>query len=192
VGLRRDIRNIKKYDPAARHIIDILITNAGLHAIWFYRIAHFFWILRLKLLARIISNLARFFTRIEIHPAARIGKGLVIDHGTGVVIGETAIIGNDVLIYHGVTLGGRGTLSHEKRHPTICDNVIIGTGAKILGDIKMGKNARIGANAVVLINIPAGATAIGIPAKVVKKSELTDEVCSLTTFDSEVNHESKV
>lgn len=192
MGLKRDVKNIKKFDPAARHTLDILITNAGLHAIWIYRIAHFFWRIRLKLLARILSNLARFLTRIEIHPAAIIGKGLVIDHGTGVVIGETAIIGNDVLIYHGVTLGGRGTQTSEKRHPTICDNVIIGAGAKILGDIKIGNRARVGANAVVLKDVPAGATAIGVPAKIVNKDDLNADICSLTTFDEEVKYESKV
>jgi serine O-acetyltransferase len=193
VGLKRDIQNIKKYDPAARHVIDILITNAGLHAIWTYRIAHFFWRIKLKLLARIISNLGRFLTRIEIHPAARIGKGLVIDHGTGVVIGETAVIGDDVLIYHGVTLGGRGQDSGEKRHPTICNNVMIGAGAKILGNIKVGAGARIGSNAVVLKDVPPGSIAIGIPAKVVKNSEVSDIMCSLNSIDmEEVNHGNEI
>jgi serine O-acetyltransferase len=192
VGLRRDIHNIKKFDPSARHFLDIILTNAGLHAIWFYRVAHFFWVIRLKLLSRLISNLGRFFTRIEIHPGAQIGQGLVIDHGTGVVIGETAIIGDDVLMYHGVTLGGRGNETSTKRHPTVCNGVMIGTGAKILGNVKIGAHARIGANAVVLMDIPAGATAIGIPARIVKESEIKDEICSLTTFEKEVNHGTKV
>jgi serine O-acetyltransferase len=192
MGLRRTIKNIKNYDPASRHTLDILITSPGIHAIWVYRIAHFFWWVKLKLLARIVSNIGRFLTHIEIHPAAQIGKGLVIDHGMGIVIGETAIIGNDVLIYHGVTLGGRGNAPTSKRHPTICDGVIIGAGAKILGNIKIGAKARIGANSVVLMDVPAQTTAIGIPAKLIKKEELNDDMCSLTTFDKEVNDEPKV
>lgn len=183
LGLKRDLTNIKKYDPASKNTISILLTNAGLHAIWVHRIAHFFWRIHVTLIAQIIANLGRFLTRIEIHPAAKIGKGLVIDHGTGVVIGETAVIGDDVLIYHGVTLGGRGQASASQRHPTIEDGVIIGAGAKVLGQIKIGKNARIGANAVVLKDIPARATAIGIPAQIVEKSKLDDEISSLTTFD---------
>jgi len=179
MGLIRTIKNIKKYDPASRHSLEIVLLSAGLHAMLLHRIAHFFWKIKLKLIARIISNIGRFLTRIEIHPGAIIGKGLVIDHGTGVVIGETSRIGDDVLIYHGVTLGGTGSASHVKRHPTICNNVMIGAGAKVLGDIKIGAYSKIGANAVVLNDIPPGSTAIGIPAKVIKTKEGMEDYCSL-------------
>lgn len=179
MGLIRTIKNIKKYDPSARYALEIILISPGLHAVIIHRFAHFLWKLRLKLIARIISSIGRFLTRIEIHPGAIIGKGLVIDHGTGVVIGETARIGDDVLIYHGVTLGGTGSTSHVKRHPTICNNVMIGAGAKVLGDIKIGAFSKIGANAVVLEDIPPGSTAIGIPAKVVKIKEGLEHYCSL-------------
>jgi len=184
MGLIRSIKNIQKYDPSARHTLDILLTSTGLHAIWLYRIAHLFWVIRLKLIARMLMNVTRFLTGIEIHPAAQIGKGFVIDHGMGVVIGESTRIGDDVLIYQGVTLGGTGNISDTKRHPTICSHVMIGAGAKILGDIKVGPGARVGANAVVLKNVPDGATAIGIPARFIEKEGITPQECSLTIKDA--------
>ncbi len=183
MGLIRDIKNIKKFDPSARHVLDIVLTSNGLHAIWLYRIAHFFWLIKLKLLAKILSNVARIVTGVDIHPAARIGKGLVIDHGSGVVIGESTQMGEDILIYQGVTLGGTGNKSEAKRHPTICSHVMIGAGAKVLGNIKIGANARIGANAVVLKDAPPGSTIIGIPGRIVNIAEHTDVVCSLTMKD---------
>lgn len=176
----RIIRNIKQYDPAARHTVDILLTHPGLKAVFLHRWARLLWLLKLRLLARIVMGLNRFFTGIEIHPGARIGKGLVIDHGMGVVIGETAVIGNDVLMYHGVTLGGTGNERSSKRHPTVCDRARIGAGAKVLGDILIGAGARVGANAVVLRDVPPGATAIGIPAKIIPAGEGNELQCALT------------
>ncbi len=154
---------VRERDPAARSSLEILLCYPGLHAIFFHRMAHFLYKCRCFLLARIISNISRFFTGIEIHPGAQIGKGFFIDHGMGVVIGETAEIGNDVTIFHGVTLGGTGK-DQGKRHPTIGDGVTIGTGAKVLGPITVEKGVKIGANAVVLKNVPAGHSAVGIPA----------------------------
>ena len=176
----RSIKNIKKYDPAARHALDILLTHPGLKAVFLHRLARLFWVLKLKLMARMIMGINRFLTGIEIHPGATIGKGLVIDHGMGVVIGETAVIGNDVLIFHGVTLGGTGNERSVKRHPTVCDRTMIGAGAKILGDILIGAGARVGANAVVLRDVPSGATAIGIPAKIIPAGEGNELQCALT------------
>ncbi len=143
-----------KRDPAARNRLEVLLTYPGVHAIWSHRIAHFFWSINFKLFARVLANVSRFLTGIEIHPAAIIGRRFFIDHGMGVVIGETAIIGNDVLIYHGVTLGSRG-YTHEKRHPTIEDNVIIGAGAKIIGDITIGAGSMIAANSVITRSVTA-------------------------------------
>lgn len=179
MGIRSDIKAVKRKDPAARSSLEIFLTYSGMHAVWIYRIAHVLWKLRLKLLARFISQFAKFLTGVEIHPAAVIGKNLVIDHGNGVVIGETAVIGNDVLIYHQVTLGGTGNETGTKRHPTICDGAMIATGAKILGDIHVGNRAKVGANAVVLKDVPAGATAVGIPARIIYNGDVTDENCSL-------------
>lgn len=174
-----DIKTIKEKDPAARHALEILLTSQGLHAIWMYRIAHFFWKLKLKMLARIISGVSRFLTGIEIHPGATIGRRFMIDHGTGVVIGETTFIGDDVLIYHQVTLGGTGNDSGEKRHPSICDHVMIAAGAKVLGNIRVGLGAKIGANAVVLKDVPPYTTAVGLPARFIQNEVLIDEECSL-------------
>lgn len=179
MGLFRTIKNIKKYDPSARHGLEIILISSGLHAMIIYRIAHLFWLIKLKLVARLMSQIGKFLTHIEIHPGAVIGKGFVIDHGMGVVIGETTRIGDDVLIYHGVTLGGTGNNSDIKRHPTICNNVMIGAGAKVLGNIKIGAYSKIGANAVVLNDIPPGSTAIGIPARVVKVKDGLENYCSL-------------
>lgn len=184
MGIRSDIKTLKQKDPAARHTLDILLTHNGMHAVWYYRIAHFFWTIKLKLIARIVSNFARLMTGVDIHPAATIGKNFIIDHGTGIVIGETAIIGSNVLMYHGVTLGGTGNDSSHKRHPSICDDVMIAAGAKILGNIQIGKGAKIGANAVVLKNVPPYATAVGMPARIIEREaseQLTEQDCSLVT-----------
>ena len=162
-NLKYDIENVMKNDPAARTKLEVLLLYQSIHVLIFYRIAHGLYKIKLFFLARLISQLGRFFTGIEIHPGAKIGKGLFIDHGMGVVIGETAEIGDNVTIYHGVTLGGTGK-DKGKRHPTIGNNVIIGCGPKILGPISIGDGAKIGANSVVLKNVPKGKTAVGIPA----------------------------
>ncbi|MCF7926532.1 MAG: serine O-acetyltransferase [Candidatus Izimaplasma sp.] len=180
MGIRSDIAYLKRKDPAVRHTLEVLLSHSGMHAVWFYRIAHMFWIIKLKLIARIISSFARFLTGVEIHPAATIGKNFIIDHGTGTVIGETAYIGDFVLIYHQVTLGGTGNDSSAKRHPSLCDGVMVAAGAKILGNIKIGKNSKIGANAVVIHDIPANSTAVGMPAKVIKTKDFDDYECSLS------------
>ena len=159
--LKYDIENVMKNDPAARTKLEVLLLYQSIHVLIFYRIAHGLYKIKLFFLARLVSQLGRFFTGIEIHPGAKIGKGLFIDHGMGVVIGETAEIGDNVTIYHGVTLGGTGK-DNGKRHPTVGNNVIIGCGAKILGPISIGDGAKIGANSVVLKNVPKGKTAVGI------------------------------
>ena len=179
MGMKSDIQSIKRRDPAARNTLEIILTNNGMHAVWLYRVSHLLWRIKLKLLARLLSGVTRFLTGVEIHPAAAIGKNLVIDHGNGIVIGETTLIGNDVLIYHQVTLGGTGNESGVKRHPTICDGVMIATGAKVLGNIKIGSKVKIGANAVVLKDVPAGATAVGMPARFILSKDITVEDCSL-------------
>lgn len=154
-------KSIKERDPAARHYLQIILTYPGVHALIWYRIAHFFFKIHFKLLAEIITYLVRCHINIEIHPGAKIGKHFFIDHGTGVVIGETSIIGDNVTIYHGVTLGGHGT-ERGKRHPTVGNNVMIGAGATVLGNIVIGNNAKIGANATVLNDVPENATVIGV------------------------------
>lgn len=165
--LREDIRLIKERDPAARSSFEVWLLYSGLHAVRSYRRAHWFYKRKMYLVARWISEFARFRTGIEIHPGAKIGKGLFIDHGMGVVIGETTEIGENCTIYQGVTLGGTGK-DKGKRHPTIGNNVMIGAGAKILGPFKVGDNAKIAANAVVLNEVPANCTAVGVPANVVR------------------------
>lgn len=162
--LSAEISAIKARDPAARSTLSIFLTYPGLHAVLVYRLAHWLWQRRINTPALILAYMARIVTGIEIHPAARIGERFFIDHGTGVVIGETAEIGNDVMLYHGVTLGGT-TLDHGKRHPTLRDGVIVGAGAKVLGPIVIGRNARIGANAVVLKPVADDLTVTGIPAQ---------------------------
>lgn len=162
--IKRQVKNIKESDPASTNTISIILLYPSVHAIFFYRIAHFLYELHLYFLARLLSQVTRFFTGIEIHPGATIGRGLFIDHGMGVVIGETTIIGDDVKMFHGVTLGGTGK-DKGKRHPTIGNNVEIGAGAKVLGDIKVGDNVKIGANAVVLKDVPKNHIAVGVPAK---------------------------
>lgn len=161
-----DAKNISRKDPASRNVLYVMLLYPGFHALLFYRIAHFFNNLKLKFIARLISQLARFLTGIEIHPGAKIGKRLFIDHGMGIVIGETTTIGDNCTIYHGVTLGGTGKDKY-KRHPDLGNHVIVGCGAKVLGPIKIGDNVKIGANSVVLKEIPDNVTVVGIPGKVV-------------------------
>ena len=168
--ITEDIKAALRQDPAARNWLEVLLTYPGLHAVWGYRISHLLWNLKLKLIARIYSNWIRAATGIEIHPAAKIGRRFFIDHGMGVVIGETAIIGDDVMFYHGVTLGGR-SLNKGKRHPTIEDGVFVGAGAKILGNITIGKNAIIGANAVITKDVASDTIAVGADQRLVSKSE---------------------
>ena len=167
-SIRDQIISMKKRDPAARSLLEIILCYPGLHALFFHRIAHVLWNFKLYLIARFVSHISRFLTAIEIHPAAKIGKRFFIDHGVGVVIGETAEVGDDVFIYHQVTLGAT-TSKKIKRHPTIGDGVIIGAGAKLLGPINVGKEAKIGANSVVVNDVPPRATMVGIPAKEFKK-----------------------
>jgi serine O-acetyltransferase len=166
--LRRDVELAFERDPAARSVPEILLAYPGLHALWGHRVAHWLWGRGAKLLARWLSHLMRWLTLIEIHPGARIGPGFFIDHGIGVVIGETAEIGPNVTLYHGVTLGGT-SLEKVKRHPTIEEGVVIGAGAKILGPIVVGRCSRIGANAVVVKEVPPNSVVVGIPGKVIKR-----------------------
>ncbi|CUA87442.1 serine O-acetyltransferase [Pseudidiomarina woesei] len=173
--IREDIKSVFARDPAARNAFEVLTTYPGLHAIWWHRVAHRLWLWRLLWLARFVSTLSRWFTGIEIHPGARIGRRFFIDHGMGVVIGETAEIGDDVTIYHGVTLGGT-SWNHGKRHPTLKNGVVIGAGAKVLGPIEVGENARIGSNAVVVKDVPAEVTVVGIPARVASATKSSSEV----------------
>ncbi len=163
-----EIRAAQSNDPAARNFLEVLLLYQGLHALISYRIAHFFYKLRFFFLARLVSQISRHITGIEIHPGAKIGKRLFIDHGIGVVIGETAIIGDDVLLYQGVTLGGTG-LEKGKRHPTIGNNVVIGAGAKVLGNITIGDNSYIGANAVVIKDVPPNSTVVGVLGRITKQ-----------------------
>jgi len=166
--LKEDVQCVFERDPAARTAFEILTTYPGIHAVWAHRLSHRLWGMDLKWLARVLSNLARLFTGIEIHPAARLGRRFFIDHGMGVVIGETAVIGDDCTLYHGVTLGGT-RWQKGKRHPTLGDNVVVGAGAKVLGPIDIGDGARIGSNAVVVNSVPAGATVVGVPGKLVER-----------------------
>ena len=163
-----EIKTAQQKDPAARTSLEVLLLYQGLHALISHRIAHFFYKMRFLFLARLISQISRKFTGIEIHPGAQIGRGFFIDHGMGVVIGETAIIGDNVLLYQGVTLGGTG-LEKGKRHPTIGNNVVIGAGAKVLGNINVGDNSYIGANAVVIKDVPANSTVVGVPGRITKQ-----------------------
>jgi|SRR5579864_3138192 len=175
--IREDVTNVMDHDPAAKSRLEVLLCYAGLHAVWFYRMNHWLWNHGLFLLARWLSEVARWITGIEIHPGARIGRRLFIDHGMGVVIGETSVVGDDVTLYQGVTLGGTGK-EHGKRHPTLEDNVVVGGGAKILGNIIVGKNCRIGAGSVVLRNVPENSTVVGVPGHIVfregKRVVITD------------------
>lgn len=175
--IREDVATVLERDPAAKSRLEVFLCYSGLHALWFYRINHWLWNRGFFLLGRWLSQCARFLTGIEVHPGARIGRRLFIDHGMGVVIGETTIIGDDVTMYQGVTLGGTGK-EHGKRHPTIGDNVVIGGGAKILGNVTVGKNCRIGAGSVVLRNVPDDSTVVGVPGHIVfrngKRVVITD------------------
>ncbi|MBU1125778.1 MAG: serine O-acetyltransferase [Candidatus Omnitrophica bacterium] len=164
----REIKCIQHRDPAARGFLEVLFLYQGLHALMFHRIAHVLYRMRLFFFARFLSLLARLFTQIEIHPGAQIGECFFIDHGAGVVIGETTVIGDNVLLYQGVTLGGTG-LEKGKRHPTIGNNVVIGTGAQVLGDITVGDNSYIGANAVVIKDVPPNSTVVGVPGRITKQ-----------------------
>lgn len=167
--LQSDIGAVFDRDPAARSLVEVLLCYPGLHALQMHRIAHFFWQRRMRLLARFISHVSRFLTGIEIHPGARLGAGLFIDHGMGVVIGETAEVGENVTIYQGAVLGGRGT-EKGKRHPTIGNHVVIAAGAKILGSFRVGDHARIGAGAVVLKDVPPYCTVVGVPGRIVREN----------------------
>ncbi|UCV16761.1 serine O-acetyltransferase [Quatrionicoccus australiensis] len=168
--LREDIRAVFDRDPAARSFWEVLTCYPGIHALFLHRLAHWLWGHRLRWLARFTAHISRFLTGIEIHPGATIGRRFFIDHGMGVVIGETALIGNDVTLYHGVTLGGT-SWNKGKRHPTLEDGVVIGAGAKVLGPITISAGARVGSNAVVTKEVPAGATAVGNPARILDRSE---------------------
>jgi len=165
-SLREDIKTVFARDPAARSYLEVICCYPGLHALWLHRIAHFLWQHRLRLLARILSHSNRFLTGIEIHPGAQIGRRFFIDHGASVVIGETTEIGDDVLVYQGVVLGGT-TLEKKKRHPTVGNNVVIGAGAIVLGPITLGNDSRIGSGSVVVKSVPPGTTVVGIPGKIV-------------------------
>ena len=164
--LREDIDTVFQQDPAAKSVLEVILCYPGLHAIWIHRLSHWFYRNRLYFIARLLSHLGRFLTGIEIHPGAKLGRRVFIDHGIGTVIGETAEIGDDVLIYQGVTLGGTGK-EKGKRHPTIGDFVVVAAGAKVLGNIKIGDNSRIGAGAVVIKPVPENCTVVGVPGRIV-------------------------
>lgn len=166
--MKEDVATIFENDPAARSVLEVVLTYSGLHATWSHRIAHWFFKRRFYFIARVISQVSRFFTGIEIHPGAKIGRRFFIDHGMGVVIGETCEIGNNVTLYQGVTLGGTGK-EKGKRHPTLEDNVLVATGAKVLGSITIGENSKIGAGSVVLKEVPPNSTVVGIPGKIVMR-----------------------
>lgn len=168
--IREDINSVFDRDPAARTSFEIITTYPGIHALIFHRLTHKLYKLNLKWLARVLSNVVRWYTGIEIHPGAVIGRRFFIDHGTGIVIGETAEIGDDVTLYHGVTLGGT-TWQKGKRHPTLGNNVVVGAGAKVLGPIEVGEGARIGSNAVVTKDVPENATVVGVPGRVIERKE---------------------
>jgi len=165
--IRRDIQSVFDRDPAAHSVLEVMLSYAGLHAIWWYRVAHWFHKHGLFVTARVLSQLGRHYTGVEIHPGAKIGDGLFIDHGMGVIIGETAEIGDNVTLFQGVTLGGTGK-ECGKRHPTIGNNVLVGAGAKVLGSFTVGDNSLVGSNAVVLKPLEPGSTAVGVPAEVVR------------------------
>jgi serine O-acetyltransferase len=175
--IREDVATVMEHDPAAKSRLEVFLCYSGLHAVWFYRINHWLWNRHFFLLGRLLSQFARFLTGVEIHPGAQLGRRLFIDHGVGVVIGATAIVGDDVTLYQGVTLGGTGK-EHGKRHPTIEDNVVVGGGAKILGNITVGRNCRIGAGSVVLRNVPEDSTVVGVPGHIIfregKRVVITD------------------
>lgn len=176
--VREDIKAVFERDPAARSTLEVLFCYPGLHAVWLQRVSHWLWVRRLYFLGRFVSHFARFLTGIEIHPGATIGRRVFIDHGMGVVIGETAEIGDDVTLYHGVTLGGV-SLEKVKRHPTVESNVVIGSGAKVLGPFTVGRGSRIGSNSVVIKEVPANATVVGVPGRIVMAAEKPPEKTDL-------------
>jgi serine O-acetyltransferase len=167
--MREDINAVLERDPAATSVLEVILLYSGLHALWWWRVYHWLWVRGMRFPARLLSQVSRFFSGIEIHPGAQIGRRFFIDHGMGVVIGETAEIGDDVTLYQGVTLGGTGKET-GKRHPTVCDNVVIGSGAKILGSITIGANCRIGAGSVVLRSVPPDSTVVGVPGHIVLRN----------------------
>src|SRR6266567_145799 len=167
--IREDIRSVLERDPAARSRFEVLTCYPGLWAVWIHRVSHALWRAKLRLPARILSQIGRFYTGVDIHPGALLGRRLFIDHAMGVVIGETAIVGSDVTLYQGVTLGGTGK-GHGKRHPTICDGVFIGNNANVLGNITVGQNSRVGAGSVVLNDVPPNSTVVGVPAHIVYRN----------------------
>lgn len=186
--IKEDIKSVFDRDPAARNTFEVLTNYPGMHAIWIHRLSNKLWRNNFKLIARLFSTFSRWLTGVEIHPGATLGRRFFIDHGMGIVIGETAEIGNDVTIYHGVTLGGV-SWNGGKRHPTLEDNVVIGAGAQVLGPITIGKGGKVGSNSVVVKDLPAGATAVGIPARIVNpnkdsSSEKRDEVAKKYGFDA--------
>jgi serine O-acetyltransferase len=176
--LKSDIRAVFDRDPAARSLLEVIFCYPGLHAIWIHRLSHWFWKHELWFLGRFTSHIGRFLTGVEIHPGATIGQGFFIDHGMGVVIGETAEIGNNVTLYHGVTLGGV-SWEKTKRHPTLMDNVVIGSGAKVLGPFTVGKDSKVGSNSVVVKEVPPNSTVVGIPGRVVMTTEKPQERMNL-------------
>jgi serine O-acetyltransferase len=176
--MREDIQTVFHNDPAARTTLEVILAYPGVHAIWLYRFAHWLWNHHLKLVARMVSEVSRFTTGIEIHPGATIGRRLFIDHGMGVVMGETTEIGDDVLIYQGVTLGGT-SLKKEKRHPTIEDHVMVSAGASVIGPVRIGRGSRIGAGAVVVSSAPPYSTIVGIPGKVIEGESARQDVAEL-------------
>jgi serine O-acetyltransferase len=167
--IREDINSVLERDPAARSRLEVFLCYPGLWAVWIHRISHALWGAKLRLAARLLSQIGRFFTGVDIHPGATLGRRLFIDHATGVVIGETAIVGNDVTMYQGVTLGGTGK-GHGKRHPTLCDGVFVGNNANLLGNITIGENSRVGAGSVVLDDVPPNSTVVGVPAHIVYRN----------------------
>ena len=193
-NLREDIKAAKRNDPAARYGLEVFLTYSGVHALSWHRVAHFFYKIKLKLLARMISQFARFLTGIEIHPAAKIEGGVFIDHGSGVVIGETAEVHKGTVIYQGVTLGGTGK-EQGKRHPTIMENVTLSAGAKVLGGFTVGKGAKIGAGAVVLKEVPPYATVVGVPGRIVRirvpdqEPTSRDGIIAVAALNAEINAE---
>jgi serine O-acetyltransferase len=176
--MREDVQAVFHNDPAARTALEVILAYPGVHAIWLHRFAHWLWNHRLKLVARMVSEVSRFFTGIEIHPGATIGRRLFIDHGMGVVMGETTEIGDDVLIYQGVTLGGT-SLKKEKRHPTIEDHVMVSAGASVIGPVRIGRGSRIGAGAVVVSSAPPYSTIVGIPGKIIEGESARQDVAEL-------------
>lgn len=185
--LREDVRAAHDRDPAARSTFVIVVSYQGVHALWYHRPAHWMWTHGLRIPGRLLSQLARRRTGIEIHPGAHIGRRVFIDHGSGIVIGETAEVGDDVLLFHGVTLGGT-SMSPGKRHPTVGDRVVVGAGAKILGPVTVGNDARIGANAVVVKDVPEGATAVGIPAVVRERPAPVEAGTAASSVDRGDSH----